>query len=482
MKSGCCAYTSYQNMDIDGLYFEYTGKAAESMHMLSAAGSNRKYYRIYGSPTLIGVCGTSAEENEAFFSIASQLRKNGVNVPEVLAISSDRMCYLQEDLGASSLFGAIKNGRESGAFSIQEIKLLTDTIRSLPKIQLAGKRGFDFSKCYPSPSLDKRSIFWDLNYFKYCFLKTTGLDFSESALEDDFEKLSDILMGAGSDFFMYRDFQSRNVMIKDGHPWFIDFQGGRRGPVYYDVASFLWQAKANIPQCLRYRLIDEYVDSLSEYITIDRKEFDSMLRYFILFRTMQVLGAYGFRGYFEKKEHFLDSVPFAIANLRNLITTPFTELPYLNKLLTGLTEMEQFTDHPIKPTLTVKVSSFSYKKGIPEDTTDNGGGFVFDCRGLNNPGKYDEYKPYTGLDANVKKFLEDDGGITDFLQHCYALVDATVERYIQRGFTSLMVSFGCTGGRHRSVYGAQHMAEHLAAKYPIKVELNHREQGIRHIL
>ncbi len=468
---------------LSALYSDYTGKAAESIVMLSAAGSNRKYFRIKGNPTLIGVCGTNREENEAFFSIGSQLMSKGVNVPKVLAISDDKMSYLLEDLGSALLFDAIKEGRESGNFTAQEIHLLQETIKSLSKIQYAGANSFDYSKCYPSSQFDKRSILWDLNYFKYCFLKATGLEFSESALEDDFEALAEKLLSVDSDTFMYRDFQSRNVMLKEGEPWFIDFQGGRRGPIFYDVASFLWQAKANIPQSLRDRLIEDYVEALSEYRHVELEEFNKTLRHFVLFRTLQVLGAYGFRGYFEKKEHFIKSVPFAIANLRDLLVQPFDEYPYLDSLLRRLVASDKFSTSEKRPALTVKVASFSYKKGIPEDTSGNGGGFVFDCRGVHNPGRYDEYKSYTGLDANVKKFLEDDGEILTFLNHCYALVDATVERYIERGFTDLSVSFGCTGGRHRSVYSAQHMAEHIAARYPgVIVELSHRERGIQSTL
>ena len=287
-----------------------------------------------------------------------------------------------------------------------------------------------------------------------------------------------VLMENDCSTFMYRDFQSRNVMIKDGEPWFIDFQGGRRGPYYYDLASFLWQAKANFPDSLREEMIDIYIESLSKYVNVDREQFISTLRHFVLFRTLQVLGAYGFRGYFEKKPHFMQSVPFAIANLRELLSTSYPEYPYLESLLKELVDMKQFTDELEKRTLTVRVMSFAYKKGIPNDTSGNGGGYVFDCRAVNNPGKYDRFKPFTGLDKNVIEYLEEDGEILTFLDHCYALVDATVQRYKERGFTNLMVCFGCTGGRHRSVYCAQHMAEHLNKEFNVKVELIHREQDI----
>ena len=339
----------------------------------------------------------------------------------------------------------------------------------------------DFSKCYPAAEFDTRSIMWDLNYFKYCFLKATGLEFSEDRLEDDFQALAEVLMRSKSSTFMYRDFQSRNVMIKDGQPWFIDFQGGRKGPYFYDVASFLWQAKANFPDGLRHELIKEYIDALKKYKPVDEEYFLEQLRHFVLFRTLQVLGAYGYRGYFEKKPHFLQSVPFALANLRAILDKPFVEYPYLDSMLRQLVDMKQFSDELQKRTLTVKVMSFAYKKGIPNDTSGNGGGFVFDCRAVNNPGKYERYKPFTGLDKEVIKFLEDDGEITTFLDHCRALVDASVRRYIDRGFSNLMVCFGCTGGQHRSVYCAQHMAEHIHSLFNVKVELFHREQNIEQL-
>lgn len=464
------------------LYKAYTGADATETIELPASGSNRRYFRLKGSMTLIGAIGESKEENEAFLYMDRQFRSKGINVPQVLAVSDDRSCYLQEDLGDDSLFALIEKGRLTRVFSEEEKTLISKTIRQLPEIQFKGADGMDFAHCFPASEFNHRSILWDLNYFKYCFLKATGLEFDESKLEDDFETMADVLMKSSSATFMYRDFQSRNVMIKDGEPWFIDFQGGRKGPFYYDVASFLWQAKANFPNSLRMELVDEYIDALRKYKPVDSAYFHSQLRHFVLFRTLQVLGAYGFRGYFEKKPHFMQSVPFAIANLRSLLRKPYVEYPYLNHLLGELVNMKQFSDVLQKHMLTVKVMSFAYKKGIPNDATGNGGGFVFDCRAVNNPGKYDRYKPYTGLDNNVIAFLEKESEVGDFLKNVYGLVDASVKRYIERGFSNLMVCFGCTGGRHRSVYCAQHLAEHINQKFNVKVELVHREQNIEQTL
>ena len=463
------------------LYTELHGRLPEVVTELPSSGSNRRYFRLSdadGKDSVIGVIGTSVPENEAFIYMSKHFGEKDIPVPKVLAVSDDRMSYIQTDLGDMLLFKEIEKGRLTRSFSSAEKDLLAKTISRLPDIQFAGADDMDFSVCYPAVSFDERSIMWDLNYFKYCFLKATGLEFSEDKLEDDFQTMAKVLMRSNTDTFMYRDFQSRNVMIVDGEPWFIDFQGGRKGPFYYDVASFLWQAKANIPDGLRHELLEVYLDSVRKYHPIEREEFIANLRHFVLFRTLQVLGAYGFRGYFEKKPHFMQSVPFAIANLRALLHEPYAEYPYLNELLLKLVNMKQFTDELDRKRLTVRVFSFAYKKGIPNDVTGNGGGYVFDCRAINNPGKYERYKPFTGLDSNVIRFLEDDGEVITFLDHCYALTDATIERYIERGFTNLMISYGCTGGQHRSVYCAQHTAEHIAKKYSVKVEIIHHEQNI----
>ncbi|MBR1964643.1 MAG: phosphotransferase [Muribaculaceae bacterium] len=460
------------------LYKQVTGEDPISVVEMPSSGSNRRYFRLSGVQSLVGAVGTCVEENRAFISIAQHFAERGLPVPKVVACSDDEMVYLQQDLGANTLFTAIEKGRATSVFGEDERQILRQTIRLLPDIQFSGAVGLDFSVCYPLPEFDSRTILWDLNYFKYCFLKATGLEFKEDKLETDFQAMVEVLMRSQSSTFMYRDFQSRNVMIFDDKPWFIDFQGGRKGPFYYDVASFLWQAKANFPDSLRDEMVGEYIDALRKYIPVDEGYFREQLRHFVLFRTLQVLGAYGFRGYFEKKPHFIQSVPFAIENLRKLLETPYPEYPYLDELLHELVNMKQFSDDLRKRSLTVKVMSFAYKKGIPNDTTGNGGGFVFDCRAVNNPGKYDRYKVYTGLDQPVIQFLEDDGEILEFLNHAYSLVEASVKRYMERGFSNLMVCFGCTGGQHRSVYCAQHMAEHLNKKFNVKVELIHREQNI----
>lgn len=449
---------------------------------IKGEGSNRKYYRLKSAHhSLIGVEGTNEEEDKAFIRLAKHFTEKGLNTPKLILASDDNRFYLQEDLGDDSLFSLIQGGIKSGQFIEKEESLILKTIALLPDLQFKGAQGLDFSICFPIPEMDRRSILWDLNYFKYDFLKLTGIEFSEPKLEEDFEKLCDAILAEPSETFLYRDFQSRNIMIKDCAPYFIDFQGGRKGPIYYDVASFAWQAKANFPESLREKIVETYIQSASRYTPIDGAKFRERLSVFVLFRTIQVLGAYGFRGLYERKPHFIESIPFALNNLKGLLQQhAYRDFPYLVQTLRQLTELPQFQNKPLpdNKSLKVKVFSFSYKKGIPADDSGNGGGYVFDCRGVHNPGKYDQYKPLNGLDKPVIDFLESNDEIKNFLEHIYALADAHVLRYMERGFTSLMFSCGCTGGRHRSVYSAQHLAEHISRKFGVEVQLEHIEQGI----
>ncbi len=471
--------------ELISLFYGLTGETPVCQK-LHGEGSNRQYFRLKSSSlSLIGVKGESITENIAFLTMAKHFEQKGLNTPKVLAQSEDGLFYIQEDLGDESLFHYMKDAISSRNFSARELDVLKKTMGRLADFQYKASENFDFSVCYPIPSMDRQSVLWDLNYFKYCFLKLAHVDFLESRLEEDLQLLADDLVKYESNTFLYRDFQSRNVMVKDGEPYFIDFQGGRRGPVYYDVASFVWQAKANYPDSVKEELIASYLDSLKKYQSVDECEFRKNLNLFVLFRMIQVLGAYGYRGLFEKKKHFVESIPFAVENVRALVEQcDFSKYSYLVSLLRDLAVGDQKDESQLLPdasTLVVKVYSFSYKKGIPVDASGNGGGYVFDCRGVHNPGKYEEYKPLTGLDKPVIDFLEKDGEILQFLDSVYALADAHVRRYMERGFTSLMFSFGCTGGRHRSVYSAQHTAEHIAKKFGVKVVLCHREQGIERV-
>ncbi len=464
---------------LEQLFRKNTQSEIEEKEIIIGSGSNRKYYRLKNQNiSLIGVEGNSLEENNAFISLTQHFTEKHLPVPQLLAISEDKKYYLLEDLGNLSLFDFIKDGREKGSFNEQEKNLLHKTISKLPLFQMKGAENLDFSVCYPQSTFNSRSVHWDLNYFKYYFLKTTNIDFQEDKLEDDFERFEKILLKNNNNYFLYRDFQSRNVMIKDDEPYFIDYQGGRKGGLHYDVASFLYQAKANFNDNLREELLNTYLNELQKLIKIDTEQFKKELNYYVLFRTLQVLGAYGFRGYFEKKTHFIESVPFAINNLKQLLEKySFSELNYLPQLLEKMcTQTIKKTEK--KSNLTITIYSFSYKKGIPKDYSDNGGGFVFDCRAIHNPGRYAQYKQLTGMDKPVIDFLEADGEITPFLTTVYDLVDKTITRYIERNFSNLMVNFGCTGGQHRSVYSAEKTAQHIHEKFNIKVNLIHREQKI----
>ena len=482
------------------LYTEYSGQEPSLCERIAGGGSNREYYRITEASghTLIGSIGTSIEENNTFIYLSRHFTEKGLPVPRILAVSEDGMAYLQSDLGNATLYDALKSGRENPeGYGADDIRLLEKAIRLLPQIQVLGAKGLDFKQCYPQEDMNEQNVMFDLNYFNYCFLKTTSLDFNESKLEESFFQLARDLGNLDKPYFLYRDFQARNVMIdEDEKLYLIDFQGGRRGPLQYDLVSFLWQASSHFNTELRQHLIDEYISALKELEDVDEQAFRNSIPQWVLFRTLQVLGAYGFRGKYEQKKYFLDSIPAAIDNLREvLIYQNSCPYPYLYDVLKRLVSLPEFSQqekekklvpscsvHDNKGQLKVRVFSFSYKKGIPADTSGNGGGYVFDCRATHNPGRYEPYKKLTGLDQPVIDFLENDGEITTFLDNIYKLADAHVERYMERGFTSLMFSFGCTGGQHRSVYSAQHLAEHINEKYGIEVSITHREQNIAKVL
>ena len=474
---------------MDRLYKLYTaryGHEPSEVKAIAGSASNRMYYRLSGGDdSCVGVVGNSLEENRAFVSLAVHFRESGLPVPELYEVSEDEMAYIQEDKGSDILYDMVRESDKSGNMDEVEV-LLHKAVSLLPKFQFEGGRGADWSVCYPEPSFSRRMVMFDLNYFKYCFLKPSGLEFNEVRLQDEFERLADDLLG-GSDVqeymgetFMYRDFQSRNVMICEGEPCFIDFQGGRRGPIYYDLASFVWQPRAAFSPELRERLTESYVSALSGYMEVDRKDFDSKLGLFILFRILQLLGAYGFRGLVENKAAFVVSIPPAMNMLREQLALRCWPYPYLVELLGKLAQMPRFQGQGgPEGKLHVKVCSFSFMKGLPVDLSGNGGGYIFDCRSIHNPGRYEPYKKLTGMDEPVIRFLEDDGEVFSFLEHVYGVVDPHVETYSRRGFSSLMVSFGCTGGQHRSVYCAESLTRHLREKYPnIHVSLSHREQGV----
>lgn len=463
---------------LKALYKKTFGHDASAIEPLKCDGSSRKYFRIRGEGrTAIGTFGPDPKENRAFLSFSRQFREKGLPVPEIYADDAADNIYLEEDLGDMTLFRYLTEQRAGGKFTEELRQTYFRAARELARFQVEGGKGLDYSNCHPRDSFDMQSMKWDLNYFKYYFLRLADIPFSEQALEDDFNKFAAYLNEAGQEHFLYRDFQSRNIMVKpDGSLWFIDYQGGRRGALQYDIASLLCDAKADLPFDVREAVLEEYLGALSRMLPVDREKFMAQYHAFVLIRIMQALGAYGLRGFYERKTHFLQSIPFAVRNMEYHTARAVLpiELPALSgvwRKIVASSKLRQFGQAKMR--LCVRISSFSYRAGTPADKRGHGGGFVFDCRHLPNPGRYPEYAALTGRDIPVIDFLKKEPQVAEFLSLAEKMVSNAVENYMSRNFTDLMVSFGCTGGRHRSVYCAEKLAETLRAKYPVDVELTH---------
>ena len=485
-----------QPTEIQNLLAELTrslGETPNDIVPIAASGSARKYYRVITDKrTLIGTYSENTEENEAFLTFSKHFHDLGLNVPEVLAVNGGKTCYLQSDFGDDNLFAHVQKALIAGgpstgsgtAYSENVIELYKKALKHLVKLQVLGHKGLDYSKAYPTERFDRQAILDDLNYFKYYFVKPhEEIDFNETRLGKDFEAFADFVSQAPCDFFMYRDFQSRNIMVKDNELYFIDFQGGRKGPLNYDVVSLLYQVKAQIPQAVRDELIQYYKEELKQFVNPEEVKFDTYQPYFVYLRLLQVLGAYGFRGLIQKKSHFIESIPYALKELKTWNEThPLNNYPELQHIIAQLPILNsQFSILNSQfSKLTVTVNSFSYKKGYPNDFSGNGGGFVFDCRALPNPGREPEFKTKTGRDWEVIDYLMAKPPVHVFLDHVKAIVGQSVDNYRERHFTNLMVSFGCTGGQHRSVFFAQTLYEWLKATYPdIHVIVNHIERKIK---
>jgi len=446
---------------------------------LPVSGSSRRYFKITGSVNkAIGALNNDIRENIAFLEFSKSFLSNGINVPRIYEVSSDKTYYLLEDLGSMTLYDYLTETRKKEDFSANIINIYKKVLTELPKIQITAGKNINYKVCYPRAAFDRQSMIWDLNYFKYYFLKLAKIPFNEQLLENDFMSFTDFLLKADNSFFLYRDFQSRNIMINKEKIGFIDYQGGRKGPLQYDLASLLYDAKADIPHSVRKELYSFYLKELKKYHSVKQSDFELYYPGYILIRILQSMGAYGYRGFYEKKEHFLKSIPFAIDNMKQILNDypSFEKFPELYNSLKKITESNYLISLGTpKKKLIIDVCSFSYKKGIPEDTSGNGGGFVFDCRAVHNPGRYEPYKRLTGKDPKVKQFLEEKSEMSEFLVPIFSLLDQTIDKYIARGFTHLNVCFGCTGGQHRSVYAAEKTALHLKKKYPVYVNIVHRE-------
>ncbi len=469
--------------EIEKLFRQYTKKEITAIDKLPQAGSERHYYRIHTvDKTYIATHGANLMENETFIYFSNHLKQKGLAVPEIFCISDEKNIYIQEDFGNTSLL----NKLEENGFTDEVYELYKQSLTQLAQLQINGHNGLDYSQCLTSTVFGKQAIMADLLYFKYYFLDSLRRPYNKQKLIDDFDALSNYLSHTEYKYFMFRDFQSRNIMVKqDSSVGFIDYQGGMQGAPQYDVASLLWQAKANLSDDWKNKLLEDYMDSFENFLgeTIDKETFRSQYNGYVLIRLLQVLGAYGFRGLFERKAHFLTSIPLALQNLQWFVQNQNIgiALPEFKKVLDICISEEviqEFT--PVQATdetpLVVIVNSFSYKKGIPADVSENGGGYVFDMRGILNPGRIEVYKTQSGLDKPVKDFIEQHTEMANYLNGVYNVVDISVTNYIQRGFKSLMINFGCTGGQHRSVYAAEALARHLRNKFKVKLTLQHTNQ------
>jgi aminoglycoside/choline kinase family phosphotransferase len=462
------------------LYNTWSNQRALSIVPLPESGSYRRYFRISGGDkTVMGVYNSDNRENNAFLYLNRHLLKTGNRVPEVYCEDLDRHVYLEQDLGDITLLDYLEEIKGSCDQHDKTLSVYRKVIEAMPGLQVNAAQGIDYSVCYPRSEFDVQSMMWDMNYFKYCLLKPLKIDFFEQDLEDDFRKIVDWLVEADRNTFMFRDFQSRNIMLCEKELYFIDFQGGRKGPLQYDLASLLYEAKTHLPEEIREALLQHYLDLFeSTFPWFNRDIFLQYYYGFVYLRLMQAMGAYGFRGYIERKPLFLQSLPHAVRTLAWLsenkpIPLNLASLPSVFEKLAGMPKIREYDIR--HETFTVTICSFAFKNGAPQDTSGNGGGFVFDCRYLINPGRLEAYKELNGKDEPVIRFLEKEPAVVDFYNHTMYLVEKSLEVYMARGFTSLMVSYGCTGGQHRSVFLAESLATGLKNKYTVNIVVNHQE-------
>jgi aminoglycoside/choline kinase family phosphotransferase len=442
-------------------------------------GSARKIIRLVGEElSAIGVLYDVREENVAFLEFSRHFRRHGLPVPEIYAEDLSQGAYLEEDLGDTTLFEFLSKNRVGENLGPKVCEAYRKVVELLPRFQIEAGRDLNYAVCYPRAIFDAQSIAWDLNYFKYYFLRLAGIPFNEQSLEDDFCRLTQFLLSADLNYFLYRDFQSRNIMLRDGRPYFVDYQGGRKGALQYDIAALLYDAKADLPSEMRQQLVDRYINRISDFMEVDRAVFMRHYYAYVYIRIMQALGAYGFRGFYERKAHFLQSVPYALKNLRWLsqnVELPIA-LPTLMDAFRSMVASEKLQSLTSREgPLIVRIFSFSFRQGVPRDETGHGGGFVFDARSIPNPGREERFKALTGKDAPVIDYLNREESVHQFLASAMSLVDASVSTYQLRGFTSLTVSFGCTGGQHRSVYFAEQLAKRLRGRNGVEVVVRHLE-------
>ncbi len=468
---------------IQNFFEDWAQESMLSIIELPPSGSDRQYYRVKGKQhTALAVYNPWSQENQTFVDYSRHFKAKGLSVPDIYHFDAQHHIYLLQDLGDQTLLMRLEAEREGAFIPDTVLRLYKKALKDLAFMQIKGIEQLDVAHYHQPASFGLQAMQWDLQYFKYCYLKPSKVIFDENLLEKDFRTLTQFLGSEQCDYFMFRDFQSRNIMVQDDQLAFIDYQGGKFGPLQYDVVSLLFQAKANLSMAVRQELLDYYMQEVEQYLPLNKQQFKASYYGFVLIRTLQVLGAYGFKGLYQRKEHFIESIPFALNNLNwllNEVAMPFEATHLLEVLKRLVTQAGTFpsTYQSSAKQLTVRVQSFSYKKGIPEDPSGNGGGFVFDCRFIHNPGRYEPYKKQTGRDADVIQFFKEKTSIDVFVEQCKSMVDQAVSTYIQRGFAHLCINFGCTGGQHRSVYSADQIADYLQSSYPqIQVRLHHREQ------
>lgn len=464
---------------VSALFEKFFSEKVVSVVPIVNSGSNRSYFRLNGnSQRAIGVYNSNIPENKSFISFAQNFRAESLSVPTVLMQSEDGCAYITNDLGDTALLDYIDRIRSTSAFEDETLRVYQMVLDELLKFQFVGARCIDFSNCFADKHFNRQLITRDLNYCRYYFFKMLVPSCNDGRLETDFDNLCRFVEQTPSTFFMYRDFQARNILLVDGEPWFIDFQGGMQGPLQYDVASLLFQARAGLSVEMRNKLLQYYVEQLKTYNADAAKEFMKTFDTFVFIRILQTLGAYGLRGLIEKKAHFISSILPALSNAQELLRTLQSQiaLPEIERCITASLESTIIKKMTEEKKMKVSVNSFSFKRGVPTDHTGNGGGFVFDCRALPNPGKLDIYKPLTGKDQPVIDYLNAEPDVHEFIADAIKMVEKSVTRYQQRGFSNLMVNFGCTGGRHRSVFCAEAIAKHLIANFDVQIELHHLEQ------
>ena len=464
--------------ELQELFRQHYGIQAHKINELPRSPSHRRYFRMEGQDAgCIGAISPDPLITKAFLRFTEHFRNKGLNVPELYAVQEDKGIYLLEDLGDLMLKHLVDQDREEGSFPGKVRPYYHSTLEHLLRFQVEGHAGLDYSVCVPRMEFDRQSVLWDMNHFKYFFLNLLGIPFDEQKLEDDFQFFASYLMNASRDHFLYRDFQARNILVRDEALFFIDYQGGRMGALQYDVASLLFEARVDLPSDFRVELLQYYLEKLGRVNKNDAAEFQKYYYGFVLVRILQAMGAYGIRGIIENIPLFLQSIPFAIQNIGWLLDKSLVPegMPELTKCLQQIAVMPGWQTAAVEEQLTVSINSFSYKLGIPRDYSGHGGGYIFDCRTLPNPGRIEVYKKSTGRDKDVIDFMTGKQEVSDFLGKIFALVDQSVEVYTQREYTNLMINFGCTGGHHRSVYCAEQLRAYLLKNHPVNVILKHRE-------